>query len=452
LTALLANEYGEPVRSPWIARLLFGLALTTGCGAPPRSAPPAAPQAVVTVAPPRAPDPGPLDAIDLVAPTVVRVDVEALRKVPLFQAFQAVAQSFGQVSKADKQCGLHILDVPREVALSVSENGTVLAGTYDAPGDKALACLRAVSNGSDAKLEDGTPALQLDESTFAVFKGQLLYVGDSPGVRAALARSGRPIDAAAASPLALAGDAVAIGVFRGHDLPLTGMSAVVHASEEHFALDVTGDAETESAAEQLAQVVRQAMAEGKLDPEHLEALGVHDGASVLSVHGKTLELHLLVKGDVLQQGRAVAGIGSRAILAARKYIRGAKAAEAKATVAEIVDDLKAYVSGRAQAHQAPRFPASAAPVPTEVPRGKKYESGAGDWSGSWQSIGFSRSEPQYFRYSFVTADDGKHVVVRAEGDLNGDGKASLYEVPLEIGGKGQVVQGEPKDTPEPAAK
>jgi hypothetical protein len=217
-------------------------------------------------------------------------------------------------------------------------------------------------------------------------------------------------------------------------------------------LDVSGDAETESGAEQLAQVLRQAMTEGKLDSEHLEALGVHGGVPVLSVHGKRLELHLLVKGDVLEQVRAVGAIGGLTIFAARKYIRGAKAAEAKATVAQIVDDLKAYVSARAEAHQALRFPASAASVPAEVPRGQKYVSAAREWSGSWQSIGFSLTEPQYFRYSFVTANDGKHVVVRAEGDLDGDGKASLYEVPLEIGGKGQVVQGEPKDAPEPGAK
>ena len=100
--------------------------------------------------------------------------------------------------------------------------------------------------------------------------------------------------------------------------------------------------------------------------------------------------------------------------------------------------------------KAARFPPSAPPVPGAVPPGTKYQSSPSDWQeGSWKTIGFTMDTPQYYRYSVVTSGDRKHATVRAEGDLDGDGKSSLYELPLELDKQGRVVEGTPRVTPEP---
>jgi hypothetical protein len=123
--------------------------------------------------------------------------------------------------------------------------------------------------------------------------------------------------------------------------------------------------------------------------------------------------------------------------------------EARVTVGEIARDLASSVEHGRKAHGPARFPVSAPAVPAEVPKATKYQSTESDWTATWKEIGFSMKEPQYFRYSIVTAPDRKHAVVRAEGDLDGDGKTSVYEIPMEIDSKGQVTQAAMKVVPEP---
>ena len=61
-------------------------------------------------------------------------------------------------------------------------------------------------------------------------------------------------------------------------------------------------------------------------------------------------------------------------------------------------------------------------------RGSKYQSARSEWSGSWSILRFKLDDPQRYAYSVETSPDGKRVVIRAEGDLNGDGKTSLFEL------------------------
>ncbi|MCB9550190.1 MAG: prepilin-type N-terminal cleavage/methylation domain-containing protein [Myxococcales bacterium] len=74
----------------------------------------------------------------------------------------------------------------------------------------------------------------------------------------------------------------------------------------------------------------------------------------------------------------------------------------------------------------PGGPVACAPSPPAVPAAM-----AVPWVGSegFRTIGFSTGGPTRFQYSVeVPGPDGAAFVVRARGDLNGDGKTSLYEL------------------------
>jgi hypothetical protein len=127
------------------------------------------------------------------------------------------------------------------------------------------------------------------------------------------------------------------------------------------------------------------------------------------------------------------------ISALRRYVAQTKTAEARNTLQELAKRLMGLVATAKARGEAARFPPSAPPVPTEVPHASKWANP--DWSHpTWRAIGFLIEMPIYYRYQIVTSPDRKHVVVRAEGDLNGDGKtSSLYEVALDIDNAGAVV-------------
>ena len=69
-----------------------------------------------------------------------------------------------------------------------------------------------------------------------------------------------------------------------------------------------------------------------------------------------------------------------------------------------------------------------------------------DWK-AWAPIHFAFTEPQYFQYEVVAAKDGKSAEIIARGDLNGDGKSSLYRIKIELDPKtGLLTASEPNET------
>ena len=71
------------------------------------------------------------------------------------------------------------------------------------------------------------------------------------------------------------------------------------------------------------------------------------------------------------------------------------------------------------------------PVPKTVPKGVKYQSSASDWR-PWAPLHFSMEVPQYYQYEIKAAKDGQSAEILARGDLNGDGKTSLFKLRLTV--------------------
>lgn len=155
---------------------------------------------------------------------------------------------------------------------------------------------------------------------------------------------------------------------------------------------------------------------------------------------------------VLKGGAAVPVIGAMSALAiygVRRYLSSAKGAEAKNTVGAIARGaVGAYEREQVSASGALKHALcqSAPPVPATVPSGTKYQADltpgkdydTGDDTAGWKCLKFMMTTPSYFQYEYRAGGPYKCVArggpdpgpngfeVSAEGDLDGDGKTSLF--------------------------
>lgn len=194
------------------------------------------------------------------------------------------------------------------------------------------------------------------------------------------------------------------------------------------------------------------------DMELLEAAGMIIGRHQADAFQRVIKpqmvdggLELRLQMGALDAGiaAAVLGIGAAvAIPALSKYMRRAKASEARIQVAKLFD----AVGAMALAH--PRFqcPSNGDPagtvgptpplsfdcnagpggrcVPTDAaPSVGEYPSSAWTLDPVWSALNYRLDDAHYFHmgYEWTNDETGCEFTVRAQGDLNGDGNFSLYE-------------------------
>jgi type IV pilus assembly protein PilA len=149
----------------------------------------------------------------------------------------------------------------------------------------------------------------------------------------------------------------------------------------------------------------------------------------------------------------VAIVGILAVLAiygVRKYLANAKTAEASNSLGQIAKDAAGEYEKESMAATVLTPGTSAAlsralckTDPNSVPanissvQGKKYQSAASDWNaGASTNVGFAclkftMDAPQYYQYSYVspgTGAAGDTFTATANGDLNGDGVESTFQI------------------------
>jgi len=121
--------------------------------------------------------------------------------------------------------------------------------------------------------------------------------------------------------------------------------------------------------------------------------------------------------------------GSVLAVAVPEFIRGLQASR----LAEPVDGLKRIATGAVSlASSGSGFPPSAPLTPSEVPRGTRAEDPPGAWDHpTWRALGFGFDHPHAFSFAFEsTPGPGGQSRFRAvaQGDLDGDGVTSTFEV------------------------
>jgi hypothetical protein len=74
-----------------------------------------------------------------------------------------------------------------------------------------------------------------------------------------------------------------------------------------------------------------------------------------------------------------------------------------------------------------RLPPALPLTPSQVPCGASPQPWPQDAALGWSALGFAPDQPLRYSYEYVPDPDGKSFTVRARGDLNCDGKTSLFE-------------------------
>lgn len=161
----------------------------------------------------------------------------------------------------------------------------------------------------------------------------------------------------------------------------------------------------------------------------------------------------IVVGVLFVIGGAIGVFAYIAVSGVNRYKQSAKTAEAKNTITTIARQAsRAYeeeqfadelLSDGAASTESHVLCKSARPVPASVPKGGKYQPRAEDYdSGSkregWRCLKFVSLDPTFYQYEYRVGGDYKGpkrggpdpgpdgFEVSAEGDLDGNGKTSLF--------------------------
>ncbi len=152
----------------------------------------------------------------------------------------------------------------------------------------------------------------------------------------------------------------------------------------------------------------------------------------------------------------VAIVGILAVLATygvRKYIANAKTAEARNSIGQIAkDEAVAFEKGSMTSNvlavrtstglARSMCPSATQTVPKNASQiaGKKYQSTVADWNvdekanpvAGFACLKFSMDMPQYYMYAYSITGSGSNpgdsFTASAQGDLNGDGVLSLFQL------------------------
>lgn len=382
------------------------------------------------------------DMVEEDAPLVVLVDGSLLRQGELFKtlalltaAVPGVAQSIDELTE---KCGFDPIQNVTRIALSggIGERSErLLAFETEQPHDAVLSCVRNVMD--QAKLEEsevrGTPALVLDDTYLALQDG-VFVGGPKRRVERALAKTSSgarlPPDVYLYVATSLGS---ALGVERA-EFKLGEGAGRLHA-------ELTADTNSAAAAGRLVEGAQRAR---EMIEARIQALELEETQRTF-FEGLIRDVHVERQGarasatldvDGHDAVSALVGMGAAlAVYGVKRYIVRAKIAEARAHVAQISQRLREHAEGAGQGS----LPKSAPLTPAKVPPGTKIRSDRSAWQHpSWRAIDYFIEREHYFAYEFVTAKDRKSAVVRAHGDLNGDGNITLIESTVTVQKDGTV--------------
>jgi hypothetical protein len=367
----------------------------------------------------------------------VHFDATRFRSAPVFASLLSWVKSNGLgelVPPWQERCGFAPWDAVNDIVVSGGQQRLV-AAALAVPADRALGCLERIAQGKPATFE-GARAATFDDGNVCVEHAGLLLCGSEDVVREAIRKG--PSSSRLAEHLALGADASLIAWGEPTEGAFRGFSARGRATPPLFVLDVRANLQTAATAREAVLKVEEGLARAR---EGVPAGVVRTlEALKLSVEGSTVVARLEIRGSAKEQAAAVGSAAALGVLAVRRYLLRSKSAEARYEVQVIARGLQAHLETQHELGKPLRFPPSAPPVPPSIPKGIKIQTAPSDWEHpSWKAALFSIAEPQYYSYEIVTAPDRKSARVKARGDLNGDGRSSMFEVQMELSRAGEVV-------------
>jgi len=418
-------------------------AFSCGAAAVPAPQPPAAPVADAPV-PPAPPalrtasaDVAHYWIFDAKTQLSLYANLDALLHTPLFTDLLPgiLEQSQESLNGTQRACVSALAAQSRELLLGVDARGGLMILELGPEGVKAVrsACVGSLFPVERVQVAGADEAYGSGKDVVAVQAGVVLF-GSKALVEAALATK-RP--APVPTSLSLRGDQQLAFQIANLDPDLSGGGAL-RLSPERFRLE----ADLELPTEELAEMMERKIKEGRDQAQQLGQarpdVPVTKLVNALDVqrHGKHFTSAFELREPVAEQAHDLGTLLGLAVYGARRYVQDAKVAEVRSTIANIARAYAATLQEPPAAGKprAAKRLVSLPKVPASVPRGAQYQTSADDWK-AWSAIHFALTDPQYFQYEVVAAKDGRTAEILARGDLNGDGKASLFRVKIELNPK-----------------
>jgi len=356
-------------------------------------------------------------------------DIGGLLQTDLARSFvpAVIALVNGTITDDQTRCLQSAAESIREVAFGADDSSGMLLVRFDDQAFSPSACL-ASTGMRKVQLEGAKEAYSLKDGVIAYVPGVFL-LGPERTVTTALSQA--PGATSFPARLALAPDEYLTWTANvDEELRAHG---TLTASSERFRLSLHADmpkAIAERGEKELRGLRGASSIPGLDGPEGELALKLLQSVELTRTGGHidaAFDLH----EPPADQARDLGAVASLAIDGARKYLAEAKVAEARNTMGQIARDYVAWWEREDGKPRARKKLVSFPPVPKTVPRGVKYASRPADWK-TWDRLKFSMDEPQYYQYEVKAAPDGESATIIARGDLNGDGKTSLFRMGLHV--------------------
>lgn len=405
-------------------------------------------------APPPAPQPAVAPVASAPAPVAAREASAALRRYWIFDGKDGLAlyggldtllhtelfaglvpgvlgQSEEFLKGQQRDCITVLAAQALEAVVGVDGRGGLLILELGPEGVKAArsACVGALFPVERIAVAGADEAYAAGTDVVVVQSGVVLF-GSKPLVEAALAASKSPL--AFPATLSLKRDQQLAFQVRVPEQGISGRGAL-RVSPDAFRLEAEADLSNAGMADTVERGIQQALGQAKQLEQGQPDLAKLSQALDVQRRGNQFKAVFELREPVLDQARDLGVLMGLGVYATRRYLQEAKSAEAHHVIGQIAKGYALSLQEPAAAGKRPRplklmsLPA----VPATVPRGVKYQSSPDDWK-AWAPIHFALTEPQYYQYEVVAAKDGKTAEILARGDLDGDGKASLFRIKVQL--------------------
>jgi hypothetical protein len=406
----------------------------------------------VAIAPPPPPAPPPqvapqlLDAFSASDKAWAYADGRALRQVVLPDLLQAASALRADVqvglAAAATQCGFQPLLSVDEMLLRVRWAGERVEAwaavlRMQESLDSCVRCLSAVAPDTRETALDGRRAWMLPGG-FVVWNDGLFVVANSAAeAQVTIARMAQPEPAVQQLRAALAGAILSLHMVQPNPFGMDELATRWASQAMGSRLQVHAKFAGDTSAKQAETIVKDGLlqilgsnasfdtgSQGAAD-RFVQGASVNRNASNLDV---TFDMPPLAG-----QTSLVSRIVSVAVRGVRQHTAWDLSGEARETVFVIARALVQYATRTRVPGKHPKFPPSAPLVPDDIPYGKRVTPNPHSFSHpSWRDIGFTSDKPTFYACDFLTSKDGRSVVVRARGDIDGDGTTSLFELDVRL--------------------
>jgi hypothetical protein len=374
------------------------------------------------------------------------VDGRAFRQVVLPDLLQAASAQRADVqvglAAAATQCGFQPLLAIDEMLVRVRWAGErVEAWTavlrMQEPLDRTVRCLSAIAPDARETVLDGHRAWMLPGGFVAWNEGLFVAGNSGAEVQATMLRMAHPEPAVQQLRAALTGVMLSARMMQPNPFEMDDFAVRWVPQPAGSRFEVHTQFAGDTSAKQAETIVKDGL---------LQVLGSNasfdageQGAAERFVHGAAVN-RVGSKLDVVLDMPPLAGqtslvsrITSIVVRGVRQHTAWDLSGEAREAVYTIARALTEYATRTRVPGKHPKFPPSAPLVPDDIPYGKRVTPNPHAFSHpSWRDIGFSSDKPTFYACDFVTAKDGRSVVVRARGDIDGDGTTSLFELDVRL--------------------